>query len=479
MTTPTNSELYALLRQSFPAFIAKVFATLHPGKELDLKWYIDAMCYQLERVRTGETNRLIINVPPRMLKSITVSVAWPAFLLGHNPSLKIMVVSHSTDLATVLSNQFRQVVEAEWYREAFPTMSGAPRKDNERIFETSAGGKREARSVGAGILGLGADCFILDDLLDPGEMTTQLAEEKVNSWLDQRLSTRVNDPAKTAMVLVMQRLSEGDPVAHMSAQEDWDKLVLPAIAQSDISVPMGPHETHLFRQGDLLDQERFPRRFLDTQKAKLGSASFRAQYLQAPVPDGGGMVDMALFQRYEVLPREYDARFLSVDAASGSESGSYSVIQILQITNGRLYLAKCVRGYWSFPDLRLYVINIQKKIAADFIVVEKASSGFALLDELWSFYDPMVREKLVQAWKPKPAKEVRMAQAMVLVQQGLVLIPQSADWLPDFERELAAFPGGTHDDQVDALSQGVLFFKKYLTSRYNPHFKGGGRVISG
>jgi hypothetical protein len=216
------------------------------------------MCYQLERVRTGETKRLIINVSPRMLKSITVSVAWPAFLLGHDPSLKIMVVSHSKELGTVLSNQFRQVVDAVWYREAFPTMSGAPRKDNEQIFETSAGGKRDARSVGASILGLGADLVIIDDPLDPGEMTTQLAEEKVNLWLDQRLSTRVNDLAETPFVLLMQRLSINDPVAHMSVQEHWDKLVLPAIAQSDISVPAGPGELHLFRQGEFLDPIRLP-----------------------------------------------------------------------------------------------------------------------------------------------------------------------------------------------------------------------------
>jgi len=318
MTTPTNSEVYALLRQSFLAFLAKVFATLHPGKELELTWYIEAMCYQLERVSAGETNRLIINVPPRMLKSITASVGWPAYLLGHNPSIKIMVVSHSMELATVLSNQFRQVVEASWYREAFPTMSGAPRKDNERTFETSAGGKREARSVNAGILGLGADLVIIDDPLDPGEMATQLAEEKVNLWLDQRLSTRVNDQASTPFVLVMQRLSINDPVAHMSAQEPWDQLVLPAIAQNDISVPLGPCETHPFQQGDLLDPVRLPLNALDAQKAKMGASKFMAQYLQAPVPDGGGMVDLALFRRFEVLPPEYDVRFLSVDAATGS-----------------------------------------------------------------------------------------------------------------------------------------------------------------
>ena len=477
MTTPKNSEVHALLRLYFIAFLAKVFATLHPGKELDLTWYIEAMCYQLELVRDGDTTRLIINVPPRTLKSITVSVAWPAFLLGHDPTLKIMVVSHSTDLATDLSNKFRQIVEADWYREVFPTMSGAPRKDNERVFETSVGGRRDARSVNANILGMGADLIIVDDPLDPGEMTTQLAEERVNLWLDEKLSTRLNNPARSPVVLVMQRLSVNDPVAHMSASEHWDKLVLPAIAPFDIEVPIGPDVAHLFRQGDLLDPERLPIEILETQKSKMGTANYQAQYLQAPVPDGGGMVDLSLFQRYDTLPREFDVRFLSVDAASGSQSGSYSVILVFQITDGRLYLADCHRGYWSFPELKIRVEKVALELKAELIVIEKASNGEALLEVLDKEFGRKKSWEMLVPWPARKAKDTRMAKAMISVEKGKVLLPRDATWLATLETELAAFPSGKHDDQVDALSQGILFFEKYPSTRYSEEYRESGRAF--
>ncbi len=478
MTNPTKSDVQALLRLSFLAFVAKVFETLHNGKEMHDNWHVEAICHALDQVQKGTEKRVMIHVPPRCLKSIIVSVAWPAFLLGHNSGLQIFVVSHNLDLATGLSNKFRQIINADWYKAAFPTMSGAPQKDNERIFLTDAGGFREAISVSGAVIGKGADICIMDDLLDASEVTTETGCAKVNHWIDTSLSTRLNDPASSAVVLVMQRLAMNDPAAHLQTQEYWNCVSLPAIAEKDQIVPISDIEEYHFKKDELLDAARLPMDVLDVQRAKLGEANFLAQYQQRPVPAGGGEIDISLFRRYKTLPKPYDVRFLSVDAASGSQSGSYSVIQVWQVTNGNVYLVDNQRGYWTFPQLKKRAVDTQTLWKADFVAIERASSGLALIDVLWEHYPDRIRRILVQGLTFKGlSKEDRAAKAMVLVEQGRVHIPYEGDWLNDFFAELGAFPAGSNDDQVDAFSQAIEFFRKWFVSRFNPEYRNRGRVL--
>ncbi|MDH5453613.1 MAG: phage terminase large subunit, partial [Paracoccaceae bacterium] len=460
-------------------FVKKVFQTLHPGREFEDNWHIDAIVHHLGRVANGEIRRAMIHVPPRALKSIIVSVAWPAYLLGHDPTLQIMVVSHSFELAIDLQNKFRKIIEADWYQSAFPTMVGATDKDNERLFRTTSGGMRLATSVDGSITGQGVDIAILDDPLDASEADNENACARANSFCDKVLSTRFNSQVASSMVLVMQRLSVFDSAAHMAQTDHWDKLVLPARSEEDRNIPVGPGQFHLFRKGELLHPKRLTEDVLLRQRSIMGEAAFLAQYQQRPIPGGGGVVDIALFQRYSTLPKAFDAKFISIDAASGSDSGSYSVLQSYQISDGQLFLTGSQRGRWPFPKLRQRAIELQIKEQADFIVVEYASSGIALLEELWAHYPVGIRSKLVQSRNPKPGKEIRMDRALVQISAGNVLFPECADWLPDLLTELQAFPNGVNDDQVDALSQAVRFFGDFQTSSHNPRYPGGGRVISG
>ena len=115
----------ALLRSDLRPFIEKVFTSLTPGQTFVPSWHLDAIAYKLELVRRGEIRRLIINMPPRSLKSIASSVAFPAFVLGHDPTKRIICVSYSGDLAKKLSNDFRAILEAAWYRRLFPTRQSA------------------------------------------------------------------------------------------------------------------------------------------------------------------------------------------------------------------------------------------------------------------------------------------------------------------------------------------------------------------
>ena len=291
----TSFDIQALLRQDFLSFARKVFATLNPGTDYLHNWHVVAIVALLDQVMQGETRRAMINVPPRTLKSMIVSIAWPAFLLGHDPTRKIFVVSHGLDLAEEHHAAFRKVVESDWYRAAFPTMSPAAEKDTALVFRTSQGGQRKAFSVESHITGQGADIIILDDPLDASDALSEPACDKVNNWIVNVLMGRFNQGATGIMVLVMQRLAINDPAACLRELETWTVLSLPAIAEEDMTIPIGSDRTHIFAKGDLLHPKLLDTAYLDQRRRAMGSAAYNAQYLQRPLPPGGGVIDLGLF----------------------------------------------------------------------------------------------------------------------------------------------------------------------------------------
>ncbi len=172
------------------------------------------------------------------------------------------------------------------------------------------------------------------------------------------------------------------------------------------------------------------------------------------------MIDTALFQRYNARPKHFEYTFLSVDPASGMDSGSYSAIQKYGVVNGRLYLLWATRGKWKFPALCDLIILNRTTQKIEHIVVERAGYGMAVLDELSGRLDMEDRCFNLHGMIPKTSKIHRMEQAMVTVIKGLVEIPHEAKGMPEFLNELEAFPTGKHDDQVDAFSQAVRFFRR-------------------
>jgi hypothetical protein len=175
-----------------PAFFhPKVFATVSPGEPYLHNWHIETIAYQLERVFLGETTRLLINQPPRSLKSICVSVAYVAWLLGRDPTRRVIAVSYSGDFAAELHRQFRQVASSEWYAALFPHTRWA--KETGLEFVTILGGGRYATSVGGTLTGRGADLIVIDDPLNAAEAQSEAARKRVIDWFGGSLVSRLND----------------------------------------------------------------------------------------------------------------------------------------------------------------------------------------------------------------------------------------------------------------------------------------------
>jgi predicted phage terminase large subunit-like protein len=454
MATHDFRTLQAILRNDPRAFLHKIFATLSPGEHYVRTWHVDAIVHQLERVSRGEVRRLIINMPPRSLKSITASVAFPAFVLGHDPTRRIIGVSYSGDLAKKLSNDFRAVIEAPWYRALFPQTRIGPYKNSENEIEFTERGFRLATSVGGTLTGRGGDLIIIDDPLKPDDALSETKRSAANQWFLNTLLSRLDDKRTGAIVIVMQRVHIDDLTGFVLSQSDeWEVLNLPAIAEGDVTIPISATRFHHRKAGEALS-EREPLEVLERIKQQIGSDAFWAQYQQMPAPPGGAMVKRYWIKPYKELPPKSEILMIlqSWDTASkGGTQNDWSVCTTWVLTRDkRWYLVDVWRGRVNYPALKAKVIALAKQHGARRVLVEDMGAGISLVQELKGKVSGII------AVKPERDKVSRMAVASAKIEAGQVYFPEQAKWLADLEAELFVFPVGRHDDQVDSISQALL-----------------------
>lgn len=452
--------LEAILRRDFASFVGKAATSLVPG-ELAWNWHLDAICHALEQVRLGKTRRLIINLPPRSLKSVIASVAFPAFVMGHDPSKRIICVSYAQDLATKHSNDFRALIGSGWYQRLFPGTRPSARKNTEAEIQTTGGGMRLATSVGGTLTGRGGSLIIIDDPIKPDDAMSATTREACNKWYSNTLLSRLDNKVDGAVVIVMQRVHIDDLVGYVTRQtgSDWTVLNLPAISPADQRIPLGGGREHLFAEGDLLHPEREPQNILDDLRANLGSDSFSAQYLQEPVPPGGAMIKRAWISRYVETPSRKPGQSIiqSWDtAAKGGPGNDWSVCSTWLVARPNYYLLHLHRGRHDYPDLRRKAIELADRFNPSRILIEDIGAGTALHQELKKAGVP------VRAIKVDRDKQCRMSEVSTKFENGFVHLPERAVWLAALEDELFAFPGSRHDDQVDSISQAL----KHGTSGY-------------
>lgn len=453
MTTLTPEEYDALTRLDFWIFVQRVFVEL-TGEPFQDNFHIQKLCGEVDRIRSEPNVRLAIALPPRSLKSMIVSVALPAWLLGHDPRREIVCVSYGQELADKLSADCRRIMLTPWYRRLFP----ATALDRQTIshLATTEGGKRYATSVGGTLTGMGADVIIVDDPMKPDQALSDAERGRANDWARHTLFTRINDKKDDRIVIVMQRLHEDDMIGHVMEFADFELLAFPAIAQDDeahvIRTPLGTLH-HKRKAGEALHPDREPIAVLEKQRAMLGTEFFAAQYQQSPTPPGGGLVKIAWFQRFDVTSQPRFNRVLqSWDCASkASELADYSVCTTWGVTGrGDLYLIHVLRERLEYPELKRKVRLMAEQHRAGVVLIEDSSAGTQLIQELSR--EGFARIEAIKAHKDKV---MRMAAQTPRIEAGRVFLPREAPWLHDYLHEMAMFPKGRHDDQVDATAQAL------------------------
>ncbi len=438
------------LRHDLVTFVHKAFQTVSPGQAYMHNWHVDAMAHHLRLCLDRKIRRLIITVPPRNLKSICSSVAFPAFALGHDPTVRFICVSYAHDLMVKHSRDCRSVMQSPWYRQLFPRTRMDPRKNTEDQLVTTARGFRLGTSVGGTLTGLGGNFIIIDDPMKPADAMSEPRREAVKHWFDATLSSRLDDKRNDVIVIVMQRLHVDDLVGHVLGKDEWVHLNLPAVADTEQNIPIGFDRDHERRVGDLLHPEREPMEVLEALKGTMGSPAFSAQYLQAPVPAEGALIRWSWFNIYrDVPPRHTSGRIVqSWDTASkADELSDYSVCTTWLVQGNDCYLLDVFRKRLEYPYLKQKVIALARRHAVHTVLIEDKGSGTSLIQDLRRNGMPII------AINPEADKVTRMSAQSAKIESGQVHLPERATWLADFQTEIMQFPLGRHDDQVDSVSQ--------------------------
>jgi predicted phage terminase large subunit-like protein len=448
----------AILRTRFDLFLRRSLMTLNPGQPYLPNWHIQAIAHQLERIQRGEITRQIINMPPRHLKTLTVAVAFPAFLLGHEPWHRIFAISYSSELSSKHASDFRSIVESPWYRRAFPKMRISRSLEDE--VWTTARGFRRSTSVYGTLTGLGGDIFIIDDPQKPVDAQSDTRRNRLNHWVSNTLMSRLDSKQTGVIIVVMQRVHLNDLSGYLMEAGDYEVLSLPAIAEQDETIMIGEGKFHSRAAGEALHPALEPLGSLERLRHEIGADVFAAQYQQAPVPPGGAMILRVWLRYYDRLPeRTYRTRIIQSwdTAAKDGAQNDWSVCTTWLLVDNCYYLMDLTRGRYEYPRLRDIAIAQAQKHRPHCILIEDASTGTALAQELKkSYFGGSVR--LVPIERDKIG---RLYVNQAKFEAGRVLFPKNAPFLPELEAELLTFPQGKTDDQVDSISQALSYTPGY------------------
>lgn len=463
----TKREAYlAAIRSDLKVFLQQAFNTIYPGEEFMDNWHIGAIIHCLELSIEGKMPRLIINLPPRQLKSFIASVVLPAFILGMDPTAKLICISYSDDLAKTLSRDFKRIIESEWYRKVFPHVR--PSKLTESEFATDQGGTRYATSVGGTLTGRGGDFIIVDDPIKPEEARSDKARQSTNEWYQSTLLSRLDDKQRSVLILVMQRLHVNDLTGFAEASGGFHKLSLPAIALRDEDIPISVTENYSRKEGEPLHAERENLKTLERIRDQIGSHNFASQYQQSPECPEGALIKRkyinVIDQSHDIRPGGYV--WVSIDSAlSTSETADYSAISLGYSNQDGHYVYFVERGRWDYETLLAKALAYARRYRDVTFVVEANGSGISLIQYLMKSQQPCF------SYRPKHDKMVRAALVLPIFHSGRVYIVNKEgpnDWVEPFINELVSFPHGRFDDQVDSLVQAL----NWAEPRANP----GGKI---
>lgn len=470
--TLTPEEFDALTRLDLHTFVRRVFKELNPTRPFHAGPHIDYVCAEVATLYTGETRRLVLNLPPRNLKSVIATVAFVAWVLGNDPSKRFLLVTYGGKLARSFGEDILRVMRSAWYGRLFPATRFGAGKPRYQDFSTTANGRVKVESIQGGLLGFGADYIIIDDPVKPLDALSEHTRKKVNETIQNSVLSRQDGVASARVMLIMQRLHEEDVTGYLMGIQPWRQIRLPAIAEEDEIYPytdaFGRKQAFRRRRGEALNPPYEPLPKLLEQKELVGDYFWAAQYQLRPAPLEGAIFKIEKFKRLPRadFPKEMEIVVASWDTASRDGlRNDYSVCFIIGVAAGVRYVLDRYRGKLEFPALRREVIRQRDWHRPNHIIIEAKGSGQELIPELRD-----LEVYGVEAALPTVSKVVRAEGQTALLEAGEVVFPSDAPWLEEMLTEFALFPNGRHDDQVDALCQGLQWLRAKLHEPYGVAF---------
>jgi predicted phage terminase large subunit-like protein len=468
-----------LATRSLREFVRLAWPAVEPSTPFVPGWHIDVIVEHLEAVTYGQIRNLLINVPPRHMKSLLVSVFWPAWEWIRGPERRWLYSSYGAQLSIRDSVQCRRLIESPWYQvrwsDRFALISDQNTKSR---FDNNRSGYRLSTSVGGAVTGEGGDRIVCDDPNNVNEVESDSVRKATNDWFDVVMSTRVNDPKTAGKVVVMQRCHQQDLSGHLLEQGGWEHLCLPAEYEGPSNLTSigwsDPRSTH----GELLWPERFGPKEIESLKRSLGSYAAAGQLQQRPSPAGGGIIKRHWFRYWQPrganlppitvrlpdgstasiaaidVPQRVDEQIQSWDCAfKNLATSDYVVGQVWGRVGSAYLLGDQVRARMDCPTTVKAVRELSQRWPCTLAkLIEDKANGSAVIQML-SHDIPGILPVT-----PEGGKVARAQAVSPLIEAGNIYLPhpQYAPWVNDFIEECAAFPNGAHDDQVDAMTQALL-----------------------
>jgi len=451
-----NAEL---AKRSLSEFIKQAWHVVEPGTPYIHGWHIDAICEHLEAVTNGHIRNLLINMPPRHAKSLIVSVFWPVWEWLGNPSCKWLYSSYGQSLSTRDSLKCRRLILSPWfqrnYSNSFKLTSDQRAKTR---FDNDHMGYRIATSVDGAATGEGGNRIVVDDPHNVTEADSKAVMEGTLLWWDETMSTRLNNPKKDAKVIVMQRMRQNDLSGHVLEHGGYEHLCLPAEYEGSKHVTSIGWSDPRTEDNELLWPERIDRATLEDLKRTLGTAS-SGQLQQRPMDKEGGIFKIEYWKYYRELP-SFSYKLQSWDTAfKDGEENDYSVCTTWGVTENEYYIIDRYKAKIKFPDLIRMCTLLYEAHKPNLVIIEDKASGQSLIQSI-----KKETRLPVKAIKVDRDKVSRANAISGTIECGKVLLPEKGTWVADYVDNMAVFPNGAHDDDVDsttqALNELVLYKRK-------------------
>ena len=459
----------SIVRENYYEFVKEFWDTIIPERFVD-NWHIPLICNELqylaERVFAGlpKEHDLIVNVPPCSTKSTVCSVMFQPWIWTRMQTARIIGGSYAHNLSMDLSRRGRDIIKSDKYRKAFPEIVLREDQDTKSYFMNTRGGSRYAVGVGGSVTGMHGHFLVIDDPVDPSKAISEVELATANRWMAETLSTRKVDKVVVPTILIMQRLHQNDCTANMIEQikvaqrMDGGPLKLKHIClPAELTDKIKPKVLASRYKDGLLDPVRLPREVLNENKAIIGEYGYAGQFLQWPVPLGGGMFKTVKIRIEEDVPVKMTwlerVRFWDKAGTAGGK-GAYTVgVKMGKDRDKRFWVLDVIRKrldsstrealikQTAIADGRAVVVGVEQ---------EPGSGGKESAENT-------VRN--LAGWRirvDKPSgsdssKELRADPFSVQVNNGNVVLKRG-DWNIEYLGELSFFPYSKYKDQVDASS---------------------------
>jgi predicted phage terminase large subunit-like protein len=409
----------------------------------------------LDRVVAGQCKRLMIAMPPRHGKSQMGSYLFPAYLMGKKPDSKLIVGSHTAELAQRFGRMIRNLVEDERYSEIFPEMKLSVDSKAAGRWNTAHGGEAFFIGKGGAMTGRGGDVVVLDDILDEQDAVSETAMENTWEWYTSGPRQRLQPNG--AIIVINTRWKTDDLSGRLLRQQgqlkadQWEILEFPAIL---------PSNTPLWPEYWSLDE-------LEKVKMSIGLKKWNAQWQQQPTNDDGAILKREWWRKWkhdeppscEYILQTMDTAYSKKETADFSVIATWGVFYPSADGGPALILLSVQKGRWDFPELKRVARSEYLYWNPDNVLIEAKATGTPLQQELRKMGIPVTMYS--PGGRRTGQDKVSRANAVApILESGMVWYPEGEEFAQDLVEECAAFPNGSNDDQVDVTVMALMRFRQ-------------------